>query len=152
MAFTVKHEHEMTSSFTGYMQVSADTIDSDQSSIDGKDEKVEDNPIPIAELVKFAFQVATGMDYVSRQGIVHRDLATRNCMLTWDMNVKVSDFGLARMLEEGKDYYRMGHGCALPIRWMAPESISDFLFTTESDVVSNSYSCCTKLVRSSSLA
>jgi hypothetical protein len=68
------------------------------------------------------------------------------------MNVKVSDFGLARMLEEGKDYYRMGHGCALPIRWMAPESISDFLFTTESDVVSNSYSCCTKLVRSSSLA
>jgi hypothetical protein len=114
--------------------VSADTIDSDQSSIDGKDEKVEDNPIPIAELVKFAFQVATGMDYVSRQGIVHRDLATRNCMLTWDMNVKVSDFGLARMLEEGKDYYRMGHGCALPIRWMAPESISDFLFTTESDV------------------
>ena len=53
------------------------------------------------------------------------------------MNVKVSDFGLARVLEEGKDYYRMGQGCALPVRWMAPESITDLLFTTESDVVSD---------------
>jgi hypothetical protein len=53
------------------------------------------------------------------------------------MNIKVSDFGLARVLEEGKDYYRMGQTGALPIRWMAPESIADFLFTTESDIVSN---------------
>ena len=53
------------------------------------------------------------------------------------MNVKVSDFGSARVLEEGKDYYRMGESCALPVRWMAPESIADFVFTTESDVVSD---------------
>ena len=54
------------------------------------------------------------------------------------MNVKVSDFGLARVLEEGKDYYRMGQSCALPVRWMAPESIADLVFTTESDIVSDS--------------
>ena len=55
--------------------------------------------------------------------------------LTWDMKVKVSDFGLARVLEEGKDYYRVEHNFALPVRWMALESMVDFLFTTESDLV-----------------
>jgi hypothetical protein len=99
-------------------------------------DKEDECLIPVGQLVKFGYQIAIGMEYVSKQGIVHRDLATRNCMLTWDMNIKVSDFGLARMLEEGKDYYRMGQGSALPIRWMAPESIADLLFTTESDVVS----------------
>ena len=52
------------------------------------------------------------------------------------MNVKVSDFGLARVLEEGKDYYRVGQCCALPVRWMAPESIVDLVFTNQSDIVS----------------
>ena len=50
--------------------------------------------------------------------------------------MKVSDFGLARVLEDGKNYYRMGHNIALPVRWMAVESISDLVFTTESDIVS----------------
>ena len=57
--------------------MSADAIDSDQ---DDKDDKDENSPVPVAELVKFGYQIATGMDYVSRQGIVHRDLATRNCL------------------------------------------------------------------------
>jgi serine/threonine protein kinase len=74
------------------------------------------------------------MDYISQQGILHRKLAARNCMLTWDLKVKVSDFGLARVLEDGKDYYRMGQNGALPVRWTAMESISEFAFTTESDM------------------
>jgi AXL receptor tyrosine kinase len=95
----------------------------------------KDFPLDATELARFGYQIALGMDYVSRQGIVHRDLATRNCMLTSDANIKISDFGLARVLEEGKDYYRMGQSSAMPIRWMAPESITDFVFTTESDIV-----------------
>jgi serine/threonine protein kinase len=92
--------------------------------------------VPVELLIKFSHQIGKGMDYISQRGIVHRDLAARNCMLTSDMDVKVSDFGLARVLEEGKDYYRTQTNFALPLRWMALESITDFLFTTESDVVS----------------
>jgi hypothetical protein len=51
--------------------------------------------------------------------------------------VKVSDFGLARAFEDGKDYYRMKSNCFLPVRWMAIESIVDSLFTRESDIVWN---------------
>ena len=56
--------------------------------------------------------------------------------------MKVSDFGLARVLEDGKDYYRMGDDCPLPVRWMAIESISDLVFTIESDIVSLCLSVC----------
>ena len=55
--------------------------------------------------------------------------------MNWDLEVKVGDFGLSRALKAGKDYYRTGQGGQLPVRWMAPECLLDFVFTTKSDVV-----------------
>ena len=50
--------------------------------------------------------------------------------------MKVADFGLSRVMKEGKDYYRMGKGGEqLPVRWMSPESLLDLVFTMKSDVV-----------------
>ena len=49
--------------------------------------------------------------------------------------MKVADFGLSRVMKEGKDYYRMGQGGQLPVRWMSPESLLDLVFTMKSDVV-----------------
>jgi serine/threonine protein kinase/NADH:ubiquinone oxidoreductase subunit 6 (subunit J) len=87
----------------------------------------------LAQLVKFGHQIARGMVYLSEQGIVHRDLAARNCMVNFDLEIKVSDFGLSRSME-GKGYYRMGTVIRLPVKWMAPESLIDQVFTTKSDV------------------
>ena len=57
------------------------------------------------------------------------------CRINWDLEIKVADFGLSRMME-GKDYYRMRHFSSLPVKWMAPECLIDLIFTTSSDVVS----------------
>ena len=52
-----------------------------------------------------------------------------------DRVVKVADFGLARFIEE-KEYYRpIDRTRALPIKWMAIESMTEEIFTTKSDVV-----------------
>lgn len=45
----------------------------------------------------------------------------------------LSDFGMTRDIYE-TDYYRKGGKGLLPVRWMAPESLKDGVFTTSSDM------------------
>lgn len=47
--------------------------------------------------------------------------------------MKIGDFGLARDIYKN-DYYRKEGEALLPIRWMAPESLLDGVFTCQSDV------------------
>ena len=67
-------------------------------------------------------QIAAGMQYLTSQGFVHRDLATRNCLVGSSFTVKIADFGMSRNLYT-KQYYRIEGKAVLPIRWMAPESL-----------------------------
>ncbi|XP_040436327.1 muscle, skeletal receptor tyrosine-protein kinase isoform X2 [Falco naumanni] len=80
-----------------------------------------------------AKQVAAGMAYLSERKFVHRDLATRNCLVGENMVVKIADFGLSRNMYSA-DYYKANENDAIPIRWMPPESIFYNRYTTESDV------------------
>ena len=51
--------------------------------------------------------------------------------------IKVADFGLSESIETSKDYFRQNQEdvVKLPIKWLAPESINDALFSEKSDVV-----------------
>jgi len=94
----------------------------------------ENLPQPtLEETLQMALEIADGMAYLSVQKYVHRDLAARNCMVSANNVVKVGDFGMARDIYE-RDYYRKQSRGLLPVRWMAPESIRDGKFTTQSDV------------------
>ncbi|ERE87385.1 insulin receptor-related protein [Cricetulus griseus] len=99
--------------------------------------EAENNPgLPqpaLSDMIQMAGEIADGMAYLAANKFVHRDLAARNCMVSQDFTVKIGDFGMTRDVYE-TDYYRKGGKGLLPVRWMAPESLKDGIFTTQSDV------------------
>lgn len=90
-------------------------------------------PPTLKRILQMAIEIADGMAYLSAKKFVHRDLAARNCMVSEDLTVKIGDFGMTRDIYE-TDYYRKGTKGLLPVRWMAPESLKDGVFTSNSDV------------------
>jgi hypothetical protein len=86
--------------------------------------------------IGWVHEIAEGMRHLHKYNIVHRDLAARNILLSQpypsDAHLKISDFGMSRMLQqdiEGKTMNKVG-----PIRWMAPESVGQQVYSKKSDV------------------
>ena len=69
-------------------------------------------------------------EYLAALSVIHRDLACRNVLVGEGKVLKIADFGLSR----DTDLYVSTLSTKLPIRWMAPESIMDRLFSEKSDV------------------
>ncbi|XP_018563792.1 vascular endothelial growth factor receptor 1 isoform X2 [Anoplophora glabripennis] len=85
------------------------------------------------DLLTWSFQVARGMGYLASRKVLHGDLAARNILLTNDNVVKICDFGLSRSTYKNMNYKKQCDG-PLPVKWMAVESITDGIFSTQSDV------------------
>ncbi|OCT80310.1 proto-oncogene tyrosine-protein kinase ROS-like [Xenopus laevis] len=91
------------------------------------------------DLLDISENISRGCAYLERMRFVHRDLAARNCLVSvkeynnLSRIVKIGDFGLARDIYKC-DYYRKNGEGLLPVRWMAPESLIDGIFTCRSDV------------------
>jgi tRNA A-37 threonylcarbamoyl transferase component Bud32 len=88
------------------------------------------------DITTVAIQLADAMAFLESRRVVHRDLACRNVLVGRHglSLVKLSDYGLSRLLSTDQDYYRAMSQAQLPLRWMAPESIVDRVWTTRSDV------------------
>eukprot|EP01102_Stenamoeba_stenopodia_P017980 TRINITY_DN6531_c0_g1_i2.p1 TRINITY_DN6531_c0_g1~~TRINITY_DN6531_c0_g1_i2.p1 ORF type:complete len:335 (+),score=62.13 TRINITY_DN6531_c0_g1_i2:697-1701(+) len=87
------------------------------------------------QFVGMAADIAAGMLHLHKEGIVHRDLATRNLLVKKiqrrdgvDYEVKVTDFGLSRKCMTGTTKADM------PLKWSAPESLAEGIYSFKSDV------------------
>ncbi|XP_049535975.1 phosphorylase b kinase gamma catalytic chain, skeletal muscle/heart isoform isoform X3 [Anopheles darlingi] len=69
-------------------------------------------------------QIFEGVDYIHSKNIVHRDLKPENILLDDNLNVKITDFGFARVLKAGEKLYDL---CGTP-GYLAPETLKCNMF------------------------
>lgn len=92
--------------------------------LEGQDLKAHSekgNLLPIRKVVELVTQVAEGLDYAHKQGVVHRDIKPGNIMLLKDGSLRITDFGIARIQATSKT--ATGAVLGTPA-YMSPEQVN----------------------------
>uniref|UniRef100_A0A8C9R9E2 Inactive tyrosine-protein kinase 7 n=1 Tax=Scleropages formosus TaxID=113540 RepID=A0A8C9R9E2_SCLFO len=97
-----------------------------------KEEKTKPQTLSTKQKVSICTQVAQGMEHLSNHRFVHKDLATRNCLISNQRHVKISTLSLSKDVYNSEYYhYRQAW---IPLRWLPAESVFEGDFSTKSDV------------------
>ena len=99
-------------------------------------------PMPVAQALEYAAQVASALAAAHENGIVHRDIKPANILITRDGRAKVLDFGLAKLVERGQAKETMTGLDTQPglimgtAAYMSPEQAEGRPVTARSDIFS----------------
>src|SRR5262249_55333967 len=83
---------------------------------------LEQGPLPVAEACEYIRQAAGGLQHAHEHGLVHRDIKPSNLLLTPQQQIKILDFGLARVCRRRHTEAHMMLGS---VDYMAPEQARD---------------------------
>ena len=99
-------------------------------------------PPDLSHALSIMRQVASALAKAAEQGVVHRDIKPENIMLTAGGEVKVADFGLARLTREGtaNDLTQVGITLGTPL-YMSPEQVEGKALDPRSDLYSLGVTC-----------
>jgi serine/threonine protein kinase len=67
--------------------------------------------------------LTNALRYLESENIVHRDISARNCLIYSNYEIKLTNTAIVSI--EFQTHYFNIDNCRLPIRWMAPETISN---------------------------
>jgi len=94
--------------------------------------KIENGPLTLEEAIGIAEFIARGLTKAHEQGIVHRDIKPANIMITADGQVKILDFGLAKLAGQTK-LTKVGATMGT-IAYMSPEQTHGDEITPSTDI------------------
>ncbi len=94
-------------------------------------------PIPESRAIKYMLQILEAVDTAHKAGIIHRDLKPSNFILTQKDDIKILDFGIAKMMSETENHQltKMGQGMGT-LPYMSPEQILTTKLENTSDIYS----------------
>ncbi len=95
----------------------------------------ERGPLSPAAVLSVLVQVAAALDQAAAGGVVHRDIKPENLLVTPRGEVKVADFGLARVLHENLELTQTGIALGTPL-YMSPEQTRGEAVDIRSDLYS----------------
>ncbi len=96
---------------------------------------LREGQISVTQGVQLARQIAEGLDYAHRQGILHRDIKPDNLWITLTGDVKILDFGLARAADDTTPITQEGTVIGTP-SYMSPEQVTGKPLDGRSDLFS----------------
>jgi serine/threonine protein kinase len=98
-------------------------------------EVIQAGPVDIGKAIRLATQIADGLVVAHRSGVIHRDIKPENIMVVGGEEIKLMDFGIARLRESGgaTRLTRAGMIMGTPL-YMAPEQIEGSEVTEKTDI------------------
>ena len=96
-------------------------------------QRIRLSPLTIHKIISYGMEIASALDYLHSQGIIHRDLKSENILLDLRQNCYLADFGLARLVSTSTLAFHTGHGTP---PYAPPEQIQSRAITPKSDIFS----------------
>ena len=93
----------------------------------------KENLLPLTEVIRVISSVAAALDYAHASGVVHRDIKPANIMMLSNREIKVTDFGIARVMATSST--QTGVVLGTP-GYMSPEQIAGKKVDGRSDLFS----------------
>jgi serine/threonine-protein kinase len=98
-------------------------------------------PLDLARALSVMRQVGSALAKAAERGVIHRDIKPENILLTGGGEVKVADFGLARITREaGNELTQVGITMGTPL-YMSPEQVQGKPLDSRSDLYSLGVTC-----------